>query len=123
MKAYSMDLRERIVQTVEAGRPQAEVARTFGVGRATVERYVRRHRIGTLAPRPSPGRPPRIGPEATGALRAQLEATPDATLAEHVEQWAREQGTTLSVTTMHRAIARLGWTRKKRRSKRASGTP
>src|SRR5690242_10874226 len=113
MRAYSLDLRERIVRAVEAGTPQAEVARRFGVGRATVERYLRRHRAGALAPRTSPGRPPRIGPAAESALGAQLKATPDATLAEHAEQWARTQGVRVSITTMHRAIGRLGWTRKK----------
>jgi transposase len=117
-----LDLRERIVRAVEAGTPPAEVARTVGVGRATVERYVRRNRAGTLAPRTSPGRPRRIGPAATPALCAQLAATPDATLAEHVEQWARQQGMRVSVTTMHRAIVRVGWTRKKSLFRRANET-
>jgi transposase len=122
MKAYSMDLRERIVQAVAEGTAAAAVARRFRVGRATVDRYLRRHRAGALAPRTSPGRPPRIGPPAEPSLRAQLEAAPDATLAEHVERWEQAQGSRVSVTTMHRAIARLGWTRKKRPSRPASRT-
>lgn len=122
MRAYSLDLRERIVRAVAGGMPQAVAAAQFGVGRATVERYVARQRTGTLAPRRSPGRPARIGREAAAALRAQVTAAPDATLAEHCAQWAREQGASVSVTTMHRAIARLGWTRKKRSSTPASKT-
>jgi transposase len=123
MRAYSLDLRERVVRAVAAGTPQAVVARTFGVGRATVERYLRRHRAGALAPRRSPGRPARIGPAMEPALRAQLEDAPDATLAEHCERWARAQGVRVSVSAMHRAIARLGWTRKKRPSTPPSRTP
>jgi transposase len=123
MRAYSLDLRERVVRAVEAGSPRAVVARTFGVGVATVERYVRRQRAGALAPRPSPGRPARIGPAAWPALRAQLAAAPDATLAEHCERWAMERGMRVSAATMHRAIARLGWARKKRPSTPASRTP
>ena len=122
MKAYSLDLRERVVRAVAAGTPRAVAARAFGVGLATVERYVRRHRAGELAPRSSPGRPARIGPDAEPALRAQLAAAPDASLAEHVERFAAERGVRVSVATMHRAIARLGWTRKKSRSGRASRT-
>lgn len=123
MRAYSLDLRERIVRAVAGGMPQAVAATQFGVGRATVERYVRRQREGRLPPRRSPGRPARIGREAEPALRAQLAAAPDATLAEHCAQWAQDQGRVVSVTTMHRAIARLGWTRKKRSSMPANKTP
>lgn len=120
MKAYSLDLRERIVRAVAAGMSQAVVARRFEVGVATVERYVRRHRAGALAPRTSPGRSAVIGPEAEAALRAQVAADPDATLAEKCARWEREQGMRVSITAMHRALARLGWTRKKRRSRQAN---
>ncbi len=122
MRAYSFDLRERIVRAVQAGTPQAAVAERFGIGLATVERYLRRARSGQLAARRSPGRPAVIGPAAEPALRAQLAAAPDATLAEHCTRWAETQGTSVSLATMHRAIVRLGWTRKKRSSMPASRT-
>ena len=117
MRPSSLDLRERIVRAVDAGATQTAAAETFGVGRATVQRYVaQRRRHGSLAPRPPPGRAARIGPPHAAALRAQLDATPDATLAEHCARWAEAHGVRVSVATMLRAIARLGWTRKKRRS-------
>src|SRR3954469_12146530 len=115
MKAYSMDLRERIVLAVAAGTPLSVVARTFSVARATVVRYVERQQRDALPPRRSPGRPPRLGPDPAAALRAHLAPRPDAPLAEHVEAWAQAHGVRVSVATMQRAIARLGWTRKKRR--------
>jgi transposase len=119
-----LDLRERVVRAVEAGTPQAVVARTFGVGRATVERYVRRKReTGALAPAPIPGRPARIGPAERPALAAQVAAAPDATLGEHCATWERGRGARLSPSAMHRALARLSITRKKRSSSPASGTP
>jgi transposase len=114
MRAYSLDLRERIVAAVQSGQPQTVTARTYAVSLATVQRYVRLSRHDQLAPRPIPGRPRRIGPEHEDALRVQLEATPDATLAEHVDQWAANHGLRMDPTTMADAIARLGWTRKKR---------
>jgi transposase len=117
-----MDLRERIVRAAEADTPRRVVARAFGVGLATVERYLRRARAGALAPRTSPGRPARIGPAAWPALRAQLAAAPDATLAKYVERWATAGGVWMSAATMHLAIARLDWTRKKRPAAPASRT-
>jgi len=115
MKAYSLDLRERVVGAVATGQSQAAVARTFQVSRTTVKRYVaQQRRTGSLNPTQPARQPPQIGPAEHPALLAQLEAHLDATLAEHCTRWAEEQGVTVSVPTMWRAIARLGWTPKKR---------
>jgi transposase len=122
MRAYSVDLRERAVGAVAGGMPQSVAARTFGVGRATVQRWVRRQRAGNLGPAPVGGSAPRIGPARAGALRAQVAAHPDATLAEHAERWGREQGVRVSLWALDRALDRLGITRKKRRSTPASRT-
>jgi transposase len=67
---------------------------------------------GELTPRPIPGRPRAICDDA--ALLAQVQATPDATLAEHCATWAAAHGTSVSEATMCRALRRLNWTRKKR---------
>jgi transposase len=116
MKAYSTDLRERIVQAVRHGQSQPAAAQTFGVGTATVKRYVAQYRrTGSLVPKRSPGRPPRIRPGHYPALRAQLAAAPAATLAEHCTTWEQTQGVRVSVPTMYRAIRAVDWTRKKGR--------
>jgi len=115
MKAYSIDLRERVVAAVDRGLPRAAVAETFGVSPATVKRWLRRRRqAGSLAPRPIPGRPARLGAALDAGLEAQLRARPDATVAEHRAAWERATGQAVSPTTLQRAIARRGWTRKKR---------
>ncbi len=41
MKAYSTDLRERIVAAVDAGMPRPKAARTFRVSVATLKRYLK----------------------------------------------------------------------------------
>jgi transposase len=115
MKAFSMDLRGRIVQAADAGQPLTEVARRFGVSRATVARYRRRAATGALTPKRHPGPRRRIAAAQEPALRAQQAALPDATLAEHCAAWARTQGVVVSEATMCRALARTGWTRKKSR--------
>jgi transposase len=116
MRASSEDLRLRILAAVDGGMPRSEAARVFGVGRATVKRYLQlRRETGALAPRPRHG-PPSL---KTAALRellpARLAAAPDATLAEHCAWYEDAAGVRISGPTMSRAIGRLGWTRKKSR--------
>ena len=65
MKAYSPDLRERILRALEGGMSTSEAARVFDVGISTVKRYVRQQQeTGSLTPKPIPGRPARIGARA-----------------------------------------------------------
>jgi transposase len=56
MKAYSEDLRERVIGAVETDRPREEVAARFEVSVLTIERWVRLQReTGGLARRRMPG--------------------------------------------------------------------
>jgi transposase len=123
MRAYAIDLRERMVQAVANGRPQREAARMFGVGVNTVKRsMLRQQQTGSLARRPIPGGPRRIGQEQEAVLPARLEAAPEAPLAEHGAWWAEQHGQSVSVATMWRALQRRGGTHKKKRWQPASGT-
>ena len=124
MKAYSTDLRERIVRAVGRGMPKSQAARTFAVSLATVKNYERQwHRTGSLARRPIPGRRREIPREQDAALVAQLRAAPDATLAELAAAWKATHRVGVSVATLSRAIRRVGWTRKKRLWVPRSGIP
>jgi transposase len=123
MRAYSTDLKERLVGALANGQPMREAARRFGVAVNTVKRAVVQEReTGSLERKPIPGYPRRIGPEQEAALRARLEADPNATVLEHCAWWAEQYGQQLSETTLWRAIRRLGWTHKKRRWQPASAT-
>lgn len=116
MKAYSLDLRERVVAAMDGGMSQVEAVRTFRVSRATITRWrAQRRATGTLIPRVPPGQPVTITGAHLPALRTQLDANPDATLAEHAARWNVVHGTSLRQWTLGRAIRRLGWTRKKSR--------
>ncbi len=115
MKAYSLDLQERIVAAVADGMPKALAARTFRVSVATVKVYVaRQQRAVSLVPGHSSGRPAYIRSEQYPALRRQLETTPDATLAEHAALWEKSHGVRPSLSALWRTIRRIGWTYKKR---------
>ena len=111
----SVDLRERVVGAWERGEgTQDEVAERFGVGVASVVRWVALKRAtGALAPRPKPGRPPTLT-AAERALFAQIcEEQVDATQAELAEKLAAAGGPVVSTSTIARELKRLGWTRKK----------
>jgi transposase len=125
MNAYSKDLRIKALGALERRMPRREAASTFGVSLATLKRWLRRRREGeNLAPRPSPGRTPRIcaTQQQRRALWEQLEANDDATLARHCELWEQKTGVAVSVATMSRAVRKLGWTFKKSRWWPPSGT-
>jgi transposase len=123
MRAYSLDLRERVVRAVrERGQTPTEAARALEVSVWTVKRYLARAGVGTLAPAPIPGRDRKIGPGDEAALREQWRAAADARLADHCDTWAEGQGVRVSRATMGRALRRLGWSRKKRASSPSSAT-
>jgi transposase len=114
MKQYPADFRERLLRALDAGLGQAEATRTFGVPDRTMRRWRQQRReTGSVAAKPRPGRQRRIGAADDVALREQVRAHPDATLAEHCATWATTQGVVVSVATMSRAIQRLGLPLKK----------
>lgn len=115
-KALSLDLRHRAVDAYKRGEgTQVAVAARFGIGEATLRRWLRRNEAGQLAFDDSYHH----GPERTievanmAVLEELLGATPDATNAELATGMADRTGLTVSASTISRAIAILGWTRKK----------
>jgi transposase len=121
-RAYSLDLRERVLAARAAGMPVSEIEPTFQVSRRTVSRWQQRQDdvlIG-LAPTPLPGRQPLLAVVDDPALLAMVAADPDATLQDYCDRWADQHGQRVSVPTMWRRLQRLGVTRKKRPSLRVS---
>jgi transposase len=116
MKAYSQDVRERVLRAVDQGYQRVDIIKLFGVSRATIKRYLKHRReTGAVNVKPIPGRPPKKFAPLQAHLVAQLEAHPDAKLEAHCQMWEEQQGVAVSTSTMSRAIRRVGWTRKKRR--------
>lgn len=115
MRAYSQDLRERILRAVDQGKTRDEIVVLFQVSHATIKRYVKQRREqGHVLPKPISGRPPKKRAPLETSLQAQLEKQPDATLQEHCDAWEAQVGIKVSISTMSRAIDRLKWTRKKK---------
>lgn|SRR5579859_5364984 len=116
MKAYSQDLRQRVLRAIDAGASQAEVAQTFAISVASIRRYLRaRRETGQYACKPIPGRPALKGAVLQIHLRTQLEAHPDVSREEHCRLFQAAHGIQVSPASISRARMALGWTRKKRR--------
>ena len=83
MKAYSEDLRKKIVEVLLLrGTSKSEAARLFGVSLSSVKRYARTAREGRpLTPKKNPGKRLKLGKTAKALLKADLDERPAATLS------------------------------------------
>ena len=80
-RAYSLDLRERVVGAVAAGQSCRAVAATFKVSVASVVKWSQRFRVtGSAAAKPPGGRRAYSLASQREWLSARLAATPDLTL-------------------------------------------
>lgn len=121
MKAYSLDLRERVAAACgEPGAKIYQVAARFAVSLSFTNKLLRRQRTtGKLTALPShPGPGPRLDSTGDQHLLACLRAQPDATLAEAAQALLAAGGPLLSTSATWRACERLGWKRKKKHSRR-----
>ena len=77
MRAYSQNLRQRILRAIDQGKPYAEVIKTFVMSRSTIKRYLKlRRETGNVKPRGIPGRPSKKGAALDAESLPQLEAPP-----------------------------------------------
>jgi len=114
MKAYSKDLRQKIVDALRRGMSKAQAARTFGVGISSVKRYAAKAQRGEpLEPGKAPGKHPKMDERLRKLLEEDLKERPFVTLRERCGYVEAMSGVSVSRSTMCRAIARIGSTRKK----------
>jgi transposase len=113
MSAYSQDLRQRVIDTVERGEGSLrQIARRFLVSLSFVTRLLRHHReTGSVEPKPHRGgRPPALGSADLERLRQLNREQPDATL----EELRQRLGVDCSLMAISRALRKLKITRKKK---------
>lgn len=116
MGAYSLDLRQRIIDAVERGdQAKREIAELFNVHESFIYKLLRQKRErGDIAPLPHGG-----GAEAKfdlshlTILSELVTQSPDATLEELREQMKKKARIEASITTIWRALDDLGLSRKK----------
>jgi transposase len=122
-KSYSVDLRERVIETVEMGASRREAADRFEVSVSSVVKWVQRwHESRNAAPKPRGGSVSPLEKRAARVL-ALIAEHPDLTLMEMVTELSRRRIRT-SKSAVSRFFLRHGITLKKKpasRGARASG--
>lgn len=114
MRAYSEDLRRKIVEAVERGMSKAQAARLFGVSLSSVKRYSRiAHKGGSLTPKRGSGRPPKVDKNTEKLLEEDIEKRPAAAVFHRRRFLEHITGRTLSDSTVRRLLKRMGFSRKK----------
>lgn len=125
MKAYSLDLRQRVVDAYERGEGSlAEVAEFFRVSLFFIKKMLRLYRQGEgLEPKPhGGGAPAALHDSQREVLRAAVEERPDATLKELQQVLASKCRVKVSEATICRELQKLNLPRKKNASSQASAT-
>ena len=107
MKPYSLDLRQKVVETYEAGGiSQRQLAKIFRVTASFVQDLLKQKReLGTIAPKVRTEQTPtKLNAEQLDVLRQLVEAQPDATLAEFQERLHQKTGFLIGIATVDRMI-------------------
>jgi transposase len=113
MKAYSEDLRKKILQAVDRGMPKSEAARTFGVSRSSIKRYAAARREGRpLTPKKHPGSKPKLDENARKLLEADVEGRPAITLKDRCRFLEEMVGVSVSESTLSRLLRKMGFSPK-----------
>lgn len=123
MRAYSLDLRERVVTAYEKGEHTiAEIANRFSVGQTFLKKMLRQKRQnGSVERLPHRAGAKKVLSETSHRwLALQIKKQPDATLCELQERLRQEKKVQVSPATLSRALRQLGLPRKKSRLSQGS---
>ena len=113
VKAYSQDLRAKVLQAVDRGMPKSEAARAFGVSRSSVKRYAAARREGRpLTPNKHPGSKPKLDERASKLLEADVEERPTITLKDRCRFLKQMVGVSVSESTLWRLLRKMGFSPK-----------
>jgi len=121
-RAYSLDLRERVVAAVAAGESCRQVAATYRVSVASVVKWSQRFRAtGSAAAKRMGGNQPRSLIGQRDWLLARLAATPDLTLRTLVVELG-ERGVVTSYGSVWRIVHDAGISFKKNAVRNRAGS-
>lgn len=115
MRAYSVDLRERVIAMIETSEfSQPQIASYFKISLGTVENWWRRWReTGTLTPTVVTPGPERTLKACAETIRTLVQKQPDATLQELCDAVQAQQQVAASPSMMARELRLLHLPRKK----------
>lgn len=112
-KPYSQDLRERVIEGIQEGHTQSDIAEMLKIGRRTVVNYVKRWRTkGSVEPDKFGGHKKHKLASHAEKVKKFIEAEPDQTLAELKEKLAAEK-IVVGTSSIDRFLRASGLTYKK----------
>lgn len=117
MKAYSLDLRQKIVDAyVEGNISQRQLAKQFRVALSFIEKLLKQHReTGSIAPKQRTEQTPtKLNTEQLTVLEQLVEENNDATLDELRYQLEQKTGILIGRSTIDRMLTKLNLTVKKK---------
>ena len=118
-KPYSLDLRQKVIDAIELnGMTKREASIAFQISRNTIHLWLKRKAsTGSLAPLSNAPVSQQRKISDLEAFRTFAEEHQHKTQAEMADLWPGE----MSQRTISRALKRIGWTQKKRRTATANG--
>lgn len=118
MKAYSLDLRKKIIDVYAEGNiSQRQLAKQFRVALSFVEKLLKQHRdTGVITPKVRTKQTPtKLNTEQLTVLQQIVEANSDATLDELRYQLEQQTEVRIGRSTVGRMLQKLNLTVKKKR--------
>lgn len=108
MRAYSIDLRKKVIKFIEEGNSQQLATKIYTLNKATVNRWwLRYKKEGHVNPRINQGRKARID---MTELKKYVDAHPDSRLCDISLKFM------VSINAIHRWLKKLGYSYKKKPS-------
>lgn len=126
MAAYSLDLRQRILDAVERkDKSKREIAKLFSVHESFIYKLLRQKRqLDHIAPLPhGGGATAKLTQDHVAKLAEWVACTPDASLDDLRQQMKKQARLDLSISTICRGLQALGLSRKKNQNSPPKLTP
>ncbi len=116
MKAYSLDLRQKIIEAYFTdGISQRQIAKRFRVALSFIEKLLKQYRqTGNISPKVRIQQTPlKLNEEQLNVLKEIVSAKNDATLAEIRKHLEEKTGVMIGISTVYRMLQMMGISLKK----------
>jgi transposase len=121
-RAYSEDLRERVVSAVISGKSCLEAAEQFAVSHSSAIKWIHQKReAGAVATPPMGGPKPRLLVDYRDWLLSRMAAKPDLTVQALLDELRQQHGVQVCLDTLWRFLKAQGLSFKKNRSRIRTG--
>lgn len=119
---YGEELRVRVLGAIDKGMSKWQAHKTFALSRSTIDRWLKlREETGSVRELVGAKRGRKATLADTPKVHEFFERHQEKTLTQMVEAWRQEHGESFTINAFHKALRRLGYSRKKRPNTTESG--